>query len=332
MESQTKSRLESSHLDPGIPAAGSDAGGQNYRSPENRSDSRPRTGYLLVAKPEGRLGNQLFAFSHLIAYALDNGYQLLNPSFYHYGHFFRGTCHDPLCRVPQLRQKFAPRLAFIITGWLAKHFYSLVKRLPSLFTLIDSMGHITDLGDHSIKRHVEAKKPLILYGWSFRYKTCVHLYEHDIRNYFRPIEKHQLAIDHLHENIRRSCGILIGVHIRRGDFRHFHDGRLMRSNEIFSATMEGVQKLFPGRKVAFLICSDEKVDPAAFGKLDIHIGTGHIIEDLYALAGADYLIGTPSSTFSMWASFYGKTPLYTLDDVGQRPTLNSFRVVCLGDV
>lgn len=309
----------------------SDARSQHYRSPEKHNPSRRRSGSILVTKPEGQLGNQLFAFSHLIAYALDNRYQLLNPSFYHYGHFFRGTCRDPLCRVPQLRHGFAPRLAFIITGWLVKHFHSLVKRLPSLFTFINSVGHVTDLADDSIKRHVESKKPLILHGWAFRYRTCVHLYENEIRNYFRPIEKHQSAIDHLHKNIRRSCDILIGVHIRRVDFREYREGRMMRSDGQFVSTMNQVSQLFPKQKVKFLICSDEEINKEAFTDLDFHTGTGNIVEDLYALAGSDYIIGSPSSTFSMWASFYGKTPLYTLDDVGHRPTLNSFRVVGLGD-
>ena len=163
-------------------------------SPENRNTSRRRSGSILVTKPEGRLGNQLFAFSHLIAYALDNGYRILNPSFYHYGHFFRGTCRDPLCRIPQLRWGFAPKFTFNMTGWLAKHFHSLVKRLPRLFTFIDAGGSITDLEDDAIKRHVESKKPLIFYGWTFRCRTCVHLYENEIRNYFRPIEKHQSAL------------------------------------------------------------------------------------------------------------------------------------------
>ena len=130
-------------------------------SPENRNTSRRRSGSILVTKPEGRLGNQLFAYSHLIAYALDNGYRILNPSFYHYGHFFSGTCRDPLCRIPQLRWGFAPKFTFNMAGWLAKHFHSLVKRLPSLFTFIDAGGSITDLEDDVIKRHVESKKPLI---------------------------------------------------------------------------------------------------------------------------------------------------------------------------
>ena len=300
-------------------------------SPENRNTSRRRSGSILVTKPEGRLGNQLFAFSHLIAYALDNGYRILNPSFYHYGHFFRGTCRDPLCRIPQLRWGFAPKFTFNMAGWLAKHFHSLVKRLPSLFTFIDAGGSITDLEDDVIKRHVESKKPLIFYGWTFRCGTCVHLYENEIRNYFRPIEKHQSAIDRLHENIRRSCDILIGVHIRRGDFREFFGGQLMRSDEHYASTMNQASQLFPEKNVKFLICSDEEINKEAFSDLDFHTGTGNIVEDLYGLAGTDYIIGTPSSTFSMWASFYGKTPLYTLDDVEHRPTLNSFRAVCLSD-
>ena len=52
--------------------------------------------------------------------------------------------------------------------------------------------------------------------------------------------------------------------------------------------------------------------PGAFGDLQVHFGPGHIVEDMYAMAEADLLIGPPS-TYTGWASFYGKVPLVVME-------------------
>lgn len=45
-----------------------------------------------------------------------------------------------------------------------------------------------------------------------------------------------------------------------------------------------------------------------FAGFQATFGSGDTVEDLYALAECDYLIGPPS-TFTVWASFYGNVPL-----------------------
>jgi hypothetical protein len=45
--------------------------------------------------------------------------------------------------------------------------------------------------------------------------------------------------------------------------------------------------------------------------LNVTWGSGHLVEDMYAFAGCDYLVGPPS-TFTTWASFYGQVPLCRL--------------------
>jgi hypothetical protein len=78
------------------------------------------------------------------------------------------------------------------------------------------------------------------------------------------------------------------------------------------------------KRVAFLICSDELVPLDRFCGLNIFLGTGHLIEDMYALAKCDLLMG-PQSTFSGWASFYGSVPLYLIDHPQEEPRPESFR-------
>ncbi len=83
--------------------------------------------------------------------------------------------------------------------------------------------------------------------------------------------------------------------------------------------MDVVRKRLSGT-TAFLIASDENVCHKDFSGMTIRQAPGHELEDLYCLAECDYIVGPPS-TYSAWAAFYGKKPLYQIDlkdiEIGQ---------------
>jgi Glycosyl transferase family 11. len=99
--------------------------------------------------------------------------------------------------------------------------------------------------------------------------------------------------------------VIVGVHIRRGDYKEWLDGIYYFSDEAYSRAMKDLEKqlLEKGEKVKFLICSNEKINLNSFSELDCFIIPESSSEkDLYALSKSDYIIGPPSS-FSQWASF-----------------------------
>lgn len=55
------------------------------------------------------------------------------------------------------------------------------------------------------------------------------------------------------------------------------------------------------------------------------MGLGHFIEDMYTLAECDYIFGPPS-TYTMWASFYGKRPLQKIREKNQRIDFDKFEL------
>ena len=95
--------------------------------------------------------------------------------------------------------------------------------------------------------------------------------------------------------------------------------------------MRETAALFPGRKVAFLICSNEPRQPEEFAGLTVDFGPNTAVGDLYALAGCDYIVG-PLSSFTQWASFYGNKPLFHLRDKAARIALEHFSVSFLDEV
>jgi hypothetical protein len=80
----------------------------------------------------------------------------------------------------------------------------------------------------------------------------------------------------------------------------------------------------PARLVRFLLVSDEAIDGAHFQGLEIMVGLGDVVGDLYSLAACDYLIGPPS-TFSIWAAWYGDIPLYHVENPATPLRLEYFK-------
>ena len=102
---------------------------------------------------------------------------------------------------------------------------------------------------------------------------------------------------------------IIGVHIRRGDYKTFEGGRYYFELEEYKQHMQALCEVYKDRKVCFAISTNEKIDATAFEGLEICKTTNTTaVHDLYMLIQCDRIIG-PLSTFSRWASFYGGVPL-----------------------
>jgi hypothetical protein len=57
----------------------------------------------------------------------------------------------------------------------------------------------------------------------------------------------------------------------------------------------------------------------------VEIGSGPPVNDLWTLSKCDFVFGPPS-TFSQWASFYGKVPLLHLRGNDDRIEVEKFRI------
>lgn len=108
---------------------------------------------------------------------------------------------------------------------------------------------------------------------------------------------------------RERCDIIIGVHIRRGDYRSWRNGEFFYSQKQYFNICERLKQSFPGRRIRFFLSSNERIDKSIF-KPDEYFSLPFSTapKDLFALSLCDYIIGPPS-TFSRWAAFYGDKPI-----------------------
>ncbi len=131
-----------------------------------------------------------------------------------------------------------------------------------------------------------------------------------LREFFTPSADWSQVIAAEMQSVREGAECVVGVHIRLSDYRHHDGGRLFVPVDMHRRMMQELETQMAPCRVRFLICSDEALDKTVFKGLDICFGNGHPLVDLYMLAACDRIMGPPS-TYSQWASFYGKTPRRT---------------------
>jgi len=143
---------------------------------------------------------------------------------------------------------------------------------------------------------------------------------------FRPKEEITRKAETLMAEMHQSADIVVGVHIRRGDYATWNDGRFFYELEDYRQFMLRLQALYSDKKMAFFISSNEDFSLDVFaGCVCRRFGkepSGAIL-DLYTLSVCDRIIG-PISSYSRWASFIGEVPLCFLESKDQQFTDDSF--------
>ncbi|MDZ7958871.1 MAG: alpha-1,2-fucosyltransferase [Aulosira sp. DedQUE10] len=281
---------------------------------------------LVISAKSGQLGNRLLLFANFIAFAIENNLTVLNPAFEDYAEFFDSTSKDILCCYPN---NF---LSIPGNNFLRKLYYNLNRHLAEsgkFNTLTVKRNKTFNWSNSNIVNELKPRSINFFQGWLFRDGWFVddlpvlHKHREKICTYFQPLNKYKLNVEKLISNVRSQADIVIGAHIRQGDYQQHHNGLYFYSVEDYLKVIRLAQNLFPNKKITFLICSNQTQNESYFQGLSYIYGNNHIIEDMYSLSECDYIIGPPSS-YTMWASFYGKKPLYMIRDINKDLTIQDF--------
>ena len=148
----------------------------------------------------------------------------------------------------------------------------------------------------------------------------------ELQRIFRPKDDIMAKAEAMVAELRQEADLVVGVHIRRGDYATWHDGRFFYELEDYRQFMLRVQALYAGRRVSFFISSNEDFTTDVFTGCSCRRFTNEpsgAILDLHTLSQCDLLIG-PFSSYSRWASFIGEVPLCFLESRDQVLTTDSF--------
>ncbi|TWU58856.1 hypothetical protein Poly51_16360 [Rubripirellula tenax] len=268
---------------------------------------------IVIARNFGQLGNRLLLSSNLIAAACQYDVPLFNPSFARYAHYFQATSNDLWCRFPVRNRPTAP--SPIAREMLYRSVY-LTGRTLSHLRMTSFPFHIVrvtpqqtcDLQSDAFARKATGRRPVLVSGWKFDAGDWIQKHADSIRSVYRIADQHQSNVDGLMAQARARGSHVVGVHIRQGDYARFENGRYFYSIDQYAAAMRRIRERMADRDVVFLVCGNVPLADHDFGDLNVCFGTGHMIEDMYAFAAADTVIGPPS-TYTGWASFYGRVPM-----------------------
>lgn len=164
-------------------------------------------------------------------------------------------------------------------------------------------------------------------GWSTR--TDMRYLQQtlpDLKRIFRPKEEIMQKAEGLISNMKKNADIVVGVHIRRGDYATWHEGRFFYELEEYHQFMLRVKELYKDKRVSFFISSNEDFSLEQFTNCECSKSgkeSSGAILDLYTLSLCSLIIG-PFSSYSRWASFIGEVPLCFLESKEQQFTKDSF--------
>lgn len=284
---------------------------------------------FLNDKP-GQLCNQLWYHAPLIARALKYEVSLISLYFEDNFHHFENLDHTPSI-------KFGITKIQILDIYLRKIILNVAKKLPQ--KLLKTMNLRVDKyrwrNEIWSDDQLQDKKLIFFTGNGTRRNDTELLteYHSEIKNIFLPKIISRNKVENIMSKYKGNSTI-VGVHIRRGDYAEFLNGVYYYDDSTYINYMRQIELNLSqnGQKVSFLICSNDLIKLSNFDHLNIFIiPDATAIEDIYALSLCNYIIGPPS-TFSMWASYIGKTPLKFIQPKHDQISLNEFSVIIAQDI
>jgi len=153
-------------------------------------------------------------------------------------------------------------------------------------------------------------------GWLTRRDTkYIKQTKKELQYIFRPKDAIILKAQSVINDLRKKSDLVIGVHIRRGDYSTWQNGKFFYSLEEYHQFMLRLQALFVDKKISFFISSNEDFPLNTFRNCEcqrFYKEPSGAILDLHTLSLCDLIIG-PVSSYSRWASFIGEVPICFLE-------------------
>ncbi|QDV43150.1 hypothetical protein Enr13x_30040 [Stieleria neptunia] len=251
----------------------------------------------------GGMCNRIFPFAHLIATSVVTDRPLANPTFTKYEHYFVGTNENQRDAFWENAGIRAPQLK--LSNWRGR--FKLARRLNASRVQVRSENELLDVeGLRTGGKLDEVRWISALYAIdnsAFAQQAAL------IKSCFRPVPEIERSANDCVDRLRRHCDVVIGVHIRQGDYAGHSGGMMFFETSEYRELMDQAVATWHDQSVGFLICSNVPQPDDSFDGLTWQMGPGSEIADLTALSMCDFLIGPPS-TFSEWASYVGAVPRF----------------------
>jgi hypothetical protein len=278
---------------------------------------------VIIPNRVGQLGNQLFHIANFAASALEHGYR------FHFAAFEYSLSKFP--NLNSISEVCVSRTSDVRNRYQSRAFKVLHKVAPSTpiwqCLLSQNPPHVIT-GERSFVKLAKSKV-VLCQGFAFRDPENVSKHYDRLRMIFQFSDDIRANADHfVAKSLPEGAPLLVGFHIRRGDYLTYSNGEYFLGDRQWRKLIEEA-RLFAnkmGRSFVGIIFSNELVDNILDGAVDLVAGPGDTFTDLEMMTRCDFLIAPPS-TFSGWASFIGKVPVLRVDRNSSTVTAEAFQIV-----
>lgn len=285
---------------------------------------------IIYAHKPGQMGNMLFLFAHFYAFHRKYNIPVFFPDFYPYAHYFEGSSKTLLLhKNVSIKCTWINKGMYFFFNLLGRILYRLPIKFPWVRSILIDWNEVENIEEEPFISLCKHTKVLILRGWKYRVSpSTFSLFTKDLRQFFSIRESFVRETSERINALKKQC-TLIGIHIRRGDYKCFEKGRYYYEIGDYIRWMLRLREITTHLNPFFIVCSNERLEKTIFKDFEPHLYLSDLeaIQDLFLLSRCDYIAGPPS-TFSMWASFYGNTPLYMIKNIKEMPkSLEEFKVM-----
>ncbi len=259
---------------------------------------------MIFVKGAGWMCNNILQYGHFYAWGREHGRKTMSMRFAFKFQHFR------ICNTPN--HHF---LTYVVAKYAAK--WGLIPTIA-----FNEEGADTTAGEQEMLKH----KHVVVAGWEARWYDLFEKYKAEIIDLFAFKKSVVKAVEPLMAAVPAgSCRL--GVHIRRGDYATWYDGKYLFDDGVFISLIRQFVEQHP-KTTVFICGNDPSLNKQRYetelGGTKMVFANGSAAEDLCLLSQCDYLIGPPS-TFSLTAAMYHDTPLYWIKDAGAPLTPEAFQ-------
>jgi hypothetical protein len=278
---------------------------------------------IIIPNRAGQLGNQLFEIAHFAASSIEHGFKVSYLAFGHPLGYF-----PAINSLPNVRIHVASAERGLCYHRVARGL-RMVLPSSSFHASLKSPGppHV-DIGSPDFVRKA-LYKVVICQGFGFRDIANVAKHHDKLTRMFRMSDCVLHEVDDFYRKmVVPSHSVVVGFHVRRGDYRSFKGGHFHFSDSQWTLWINACRSLITRQGLRFLgvIFSNEDVSDLTRGANDLVPSPGGLFTDLEMLTRCNYIVGPPS-TYSGWASFIARVPSLRLDARMGEITLERFEVV-----
>lgn len=280
---------------------------------------------IILIEGYGQLANRIIQYAHLIAFCKENGFCVYNPDFKKYSSYFKGSFNQKIPFFCENKREDFTFSCFLY--YITKVFSKIVKYFSiKNYIIINYKNNNKPFLLNDLLKY--PNNDIFIKGWLLRDYDNVKKHYSIITKYFEPIDSYYKEIKDFINTLRKDYDTIVAIHIRRGDYKYYADGKYYFSDQVYCKYLLQLKKLLNDKKVIFVVFSDEKVDIEYYKKEGLNAiqSNSNMIVDLYRMAECDYIIGTVS-TFNLWAAYYGKKPHRYIENANDNIKLEDFKIV-----